>query len=316
MNLREYQLRSNITDQNSKFETNNETLTLNQKNEIIPLMGLVGEVGGLLSEYKKMLRDGSKYQEFSDHVAEELGDILWYVANVATKFNLNLEKIAIDNLSKTEDRWYEPGIAPKLYDENCDKRQQLPRVFSYKFSHISIDGVEKLILTDVETGEKTGDYLTDNSYEDDGYRFHDVLHLAFMACLGWSPVFRKIFRDLKKIDHREASTDEGDDGGRAKVIEEAIIAAAYVYASQYSFLEDIEAVDWKLLTHIKQMTKNLEVKNRTSWEWNDVLIKGFKVWRALIKNNGGIVEGNMLTGELKYRPIPRVHLINELGSNL
>ena len=65
-----------------------------EKAELIPLLGLVGEVGSLLGEYKKLLRDGSIHQNFRDEVQEELGDVLWYVANVAEKFGLDLNDVA------------------------------------------------------------------------------------------------------------------------------------------------------------------------------------------------------------------------------
>ncbi|MHC5833182.1 MAG: nucleoside triphosphate pyrophosphohydrolase family protein, partial [Nostoc sp.] len=67
---------------------------------IIPLLGLVGEAGSLLTEYKKYLRDGDAHKLFKESVREELGDLLWYVANVASKFDLELEEIANINLEK------------------------------------------------------------------------------------------------------------------------------------------------------------------------------------------------------------------------
>ena len=72
---------------------------------IVPLLGLAGETGELLSEYKKHLRDGEAHVLFKDRVAEELGDLLWYIANVASKFDLALGDIAEANLKKTRDRW-------------------------------------------------------------------------------------------------------------------------------------------------------------------------------------------------------------------
>jgi hypothetical protein len=42
------------------------------------------------------------------------------------------------------------------------------------------------------SGHRLGDDLTDNARDDDGYRFHDVMHLANVANLGWSPVLRKM----------------------------------------------------------------------------------------------------------------------------
>ena len=41
--------------------------------------------------------------------------------------------------------------------------------------------------------QRLGNDLMDNAYEDDGYRFHDVFHLACAAVLGWSPVLRALY---------------------------------------------------------------------------------------------------------------------------
>ena len=113
MNLREYQERALQTDQNPKPTSADEDPRQPHRHEVIPLLGLVGEVGGLLGEYKKLLRDGTIHRMFRDEVAEELGDILWYVANVASKFDLPLDEIARDNLAKVEDRWLQPDRFPQ-----------------------------------------------------------------------------------------------------------------------------------------------------------------------------------------------------------
>ena len=306
MDLKEYQTRAQCTDQNPKVSWNAEHASHGaEKHEVIPLLGLVGEVGGLLSEYKKMLRDGKIHQQFSDQVAEELGDILWYVATVATKFGLDLNKIAEENIVKTEDRWHKPDGVRPFYDNKCPVEQQLPRQFSYRFSHKIVDGVEKLVLHDCTIDEEIGDALTDNAYEDDGYRYHDVLHLAFMAHFGWSPVFRKLLRKRKKdpiANRTPQSVADAEDGGRGQVIDEAVVAAAYVYADKHAFLEAAKAVDWQLLRHIKQMTAGVEVKDRTTGEWNETLLSGFKVWRKLRENKGGTVTGDLLNSTLTFTP--------------
>src|SRR2546422_10628991 len=78
---------------------------------VVPLLGLAGETGELLTEYKKRLRDGEAHRMFKDRVSEELGDLLWYVANVASKFDLDLNAIAESNLKKVRDRWGEGRAA-------------------------------------------------------------------------------------------------------------------------------------------------------------------------------------------------------------
>lgn len=302
MDFAEYQQRARLTDQNPKTgDTSGDSVRDPHRHDVIPLLGLVGEVGGLLGEYKKLLRDGATHRKFRDEVAEELGDVLWYLANVATKFDLSLADIAAENLAKVEDRWRDPGKKRRLYDEDSPASQQLPRAFEYAFEDRVGEGGTKLVLVDRATGRPTGDPLTDNAYEDDGYRFHDVLHLAFAACLGWSPVLRKLLRKRKQIEHRAPrEVDEVEDGGRAQVVEEAIVAASYVYAANHEYLAGVDSVDWQLLRHIKQLTGHVEVRNRTVKEWNDTLLRGFAVWRELRVHGGGVVRGDLTAGTLEF----------------
>ena len=56
----------------------------NSSEMLVPLLGMVGELGELLAEYKKWLRDGQAYALFPDRAREELGDLLWYLSNTAT----------------------------------------------------------------------------------------------------------------------------------------------------------------------------------------------------------------------------------------
>ena len=301
MNLKDYQERARRTDQ-SPLESAEGDLRTPKRHDVVPLLGLVGEVGGLLGEYKKRLRDGETHRSFPDEVAEELGDILWYVANVADKFGLDLEAIAEDNLRKVSDRWLRPGQQRHLYDAGLPVRQQLPRKFEYRFEKRCVEGISKVIMVDRLRGTDTGNALTDNAYEDDGYRFHDVMHLAFAALLGWSPVLRKLLRNEKRITNRiPVEVDNAEDGGRGQVVEEAIVAAAYVYASEHGFLRGIEVVDWQLLRHITKMTQKLEVRDRSTWEWNEVLLRGFSVWADLRDHNGGTVVGDLERGTIEFR---------------
>src|SRR5438105_13234403 len=83
---------------------------------IVPMLGLAGETGQLLSEYKKHLRDGEAHRLFKERVCEELGDLLWYIANVATKFELKLGDIASGNLAKVKERWANGRIEARCLD--------------------------------------------------------------------------------------------------------------------------------------------------------------------------------------------------------
>ena len=301
MRLGEYQERARETDQNPR--RNDGASGVPDRREVIPLLGLVGEVGSLLSEYKKLQRDGKIHRNFREEVTEELGDILWYVANVADKFGLDLEEVAAANLAKVRGRWLPPLGQRRLYDEDLEPDQQLPRTFEFRFDQEREDGVVRVRMVEVAEGMPTGDALRDNSYEDDGYRFHDAMHLAFAAYLGWSPVLRKLLRDGRRMTNRTPSeVDDAEDGGRGQVVEEAIVAAAYIYAEDHAFLEEARAIDHELLRHIMRMTRNLEVSDRSAWEWNRALLVGFDVWRQLRACEGGRVVGDLERCSLRFRP--------------
>ena len=305
MRLGEYQELARKTDQNPWGSRRASPREPNRE-EVIPLLGLVGEVGALLSEYKKLLRDGEIHRSFQDEVAEELGDVLWYVANVADKFNLDLEDIASTSLKKVQRRWLSPEDSPRLYDDELDTGQQLPRRFAFRFEQEGAEAARRVRMLDASSGAPTGDPLQDNTYADDGYRFHDVMHLAFAAYLGWSPVLRKLLRSGGRLAHRTPEqVDDAEDGGRAQVVEEAIVAAAYIYAEDHAFLDGALTVGQQLVRHIERMTRKLEVGDRSAWEWDRALLSGFSVWRELMRNGGGTVVGDLNAPSLEFRPDTR-----------
>lgn len=66
-----------------------------------PLIGLIGEVGEFANKYKKTIRDNLPVDaEFMKYAQAELGDILWYLANIADDLGISLDEVAEDNLAK------------------------------------------------------------------------------------------------------------------------------------------------------------------------------------------------------------------------
>lgn len=67
-----------------------------------PALGLCGEAGEVAEKIKKLYRDseGDVSQDFQLAVKKELGDVLWYIANLANDLGLSLDDIAKTNLKK------------------------------------------------------------------------------------------------------------------------------------------------------------------------------------------------------------------------
>jgi len=60
MHFDEYQQRAGATDQNPRPEdAANEASRNPRRHEVIPLLGLVDELGGLLTEHENLLHDGA-----------------------------------------------------------------------------------------------------------------------------------------------------------------------------------------------------------------------------------------------------------------
>jgi NTP pyrophosphatase (non-canonical NTP hydrolase) len=67
-----------------------------------PALGLSGEAGEVAEHAKKAIRDdgGTVSDERRTAMSKELGDVLWYVAQLASELGLDLDEIAQANLDK------------------------------------------------------------------------------------------------------------------------------------------------------------------------------------------------------------------------
>lgn len=73
---------------------------------LYPTLGLCGEAGEVAEKVKRMMRDDGGVLTAARRLAlaAELGDVLWYVAQVATEAGLSLDAVATDNLAKLSSR--------------------------------------------------------------------------------------------------------------------------------------------------------------------------------------------------------------------
>ena len=96
MNFDEYQKRSRKTAVYPKIG----------KDIVYPTLGVVGESGEVAEKVKKILRDdgGKLSKEKIRELSKEMGDVLWYLANLASELKLSFGDIAKQNIEKLSDR--------------------------------------------------------------------------------------------------------------------------------------------------------------------------------------------------------------------
>ena len=68
---------------------------------VYPALGLAGEAGEVAEKVKKHIRDGVLNVE---ELKKELGDVLWYLAAIASDLGLTLDDVAEANLQKLRSR--------------------------------------------------------------------------------------------------------------------------------------------------------------------------------------------------------------------
>lgn len=93
MTLNEYQ------EQAHKTSLHNQPI-------IYPTLGLTGEAGEVADKVKKVIRDndGIFTEEKKHQTALELGDVMWYAAELAHDLGFTLEEICQMNLDKVFSR--------------------------------------------------------------------------------------------------------------------------------------------------------------------------------------------------------------------
>ncbi len=83
-----------------------------------PALGLAGEAGEVADKVKKIMRDrnGAATDEDREAIVKELGDVLWYMAMLALELNVDLNRVAEENIEKIMSR-KERGVIHGAGDE-------------------------------------------------------------------------------------------------------------------------------------------------------------------------------------------------------
>ncbi|WP_426668743.1 MazG nucleotide pyrophosphohydrolase domain-containing protein [Mucilaginibacter sp. McL0603] len=263
---------------------------------IVPFLGIVGETGSVISELKKKIRDGESYTAFKKNLTEELGDVLWYIANIASQNDLFLEDIAKKNINKIHDRWLDDGNENFIiFDDNYSVNERFEPEFEITFKEYNDKG--KLKVEILKDGQRIGDPITDNAYESDQYRFHDIFHFGYIAYLGWSPVIRKLLSNKRKS---EDTVDEVEDGARSAITEELITLLIFTHSQNHQLFKYTERVDTDVLDLVQRLVADIEIRDVRKKQWEVAILGSYKVFHDLVKNNGGRVNVSLKNRKLTY----------------
>lgn len=235
-----------------------------------------------------------------------LGEVLWHLAALASLYSLDFGAVAHSNMAKLHRRFGREAPSP-LPDEDRLERERFPRQFEVAFVSVG-QGRSRMYFE----GRRLGDDLTDNAYYEDGYRFHDVMHLALAAKLGWSPVLRKLMGRKRKS---EQHLDEVEDGARAAIVEEAIINAIYAEgrrvaglaasasaAGPVQLFTDSSDISFTFLKRLETLAAGLEVAGSNYWEWEDAILEGFSIFNRLRGAGRGTVSVDLGQRSLNFSP--------------
>ena len=338
------------------------------------LLGLFGEVGGILAAVKKYRREKEAYAGYRQALEEEFGDVLWYFTVLCRRLGVDVDSIFPDverydrdnhidlpdksvvhissfstiaepllnlgeaaatllrvknldgqtrdmllrfsecylqalqaakvnfanvvhrNVTKAQGRFLDPERSSlPTFDSDFPDEERLPQHFEISFTQRK-SGQSYLQWKGVFIGEP----LTDNILDPDSYRFHDVFHFAYAAILHWSPVFRALIKQKRKSDPK---IDETQDGGRSIAIEEGLTAWIFSCAKHLNFFDGPNLISFDMLKTVQQFVQGYEVEACPLNLWERAILDGYKVFRQVRKNKGGIVVGNRAARTITYKPI-------------
>ena len=339
------------------------------------LMGLFGEIGGILAAAKKRVRDKASYAEYDDDVEEEFGDALWYFAALCRRLDvcmesvvdraynemigsvgpassrrpssaddggsqlvvtlvdlgtstaallrisacgsemldllrgfwsryiaalraadIDLEAVVNRNIHKACGRFLEPDPSGlPTFDQCFPADERLPDRFEIKVTE------RPSRQTYLQwNGVFIGAPLTDNIAVSDGYRYHDVFHLAHAAILHWSPTFRSLIKHKRKTDSK---IDEAQDGGRAIVVEEGLTAWIFARAKRLDYFASRDGLSFDLLKTVQQFVRGYEVEACPLFLWEKAILQGYDVFRKVRANNGGVIVGDRSRRTICFRSL-------------
>lgn len=284
MDIKEYQTRAHQTSQSADMD--------------VFVYGIIGEAGDLASAIKQFKRGDSSKEVLRLRIEEEIGDLCWYVAEVATRHDIDLAASLQRNLTKTQELFTNRDTP---FDTSVDPTERFPEKGTFEFR--LVDGKVNLTLD----GKPVGNKLDSNSHEEDEYRFHDIFHITLMVKLDWSPTLRKLLKCKRKAG-AGVDTDRVEDGARSLFLEEGISALVFgqnVRLDGRSLFSEKGNIPFPLLQNIKTITQWLEVRVRSVNAWKEAIATAFYLFDLLATNQGGAIVFDKATKSLRYEPLSK-----------
>lgn len=92
-------------------------------NELHMAIGISTEANELLDAYKKHFAYGKELDV--TNVGEEMADILWYISNLCTMLNIDLEEMLQRNIDKLKARYPEKFTQENALNRNLDVERNI-----------------------------------------------------------------------------------------------------------------------------------------------------------------------------------------------
>lgn len=206
---------------------------------------------------------------------------------------IDLAEAIEDNLAKVRGRFMDPmSMELPTFDCGYPEDERLPNWFRIEV----IEKQQEAVVLRWK-GEPLGEPLYDCVTPPDNYRFHDVFHIAFAAILHWSPTFRKLTGRKRRSN---PLVDQEQDGGRAIVVEEGLVAWIFMQAKGRAFFEDCRCLPFDMLKQIGQFVTGFEAEACPLSLWERAILRGFEAFRTLAEKRNGIIVGDRAGRDISY----------------
>jgi NTP pyrophosphatase (non-canonical NTP hydrolase) len=185
MLIREY---LKITEKTDQLEPRTPT---HPNFKLMPILGLAGEIGSLLTELKKEVREPQRRADLgTKRLEEELGDIIWYATTIARRARLEFERdVLFANLVRIQN----------------DRTKYLPFAES---ANDSIDSLRDVVATDGERSVETFDAYQKSAAKSATLGRDDAALIPYLARIWRNSGELLELVDATKFDFSDADRQE------------------------------------------------------------------------------------------------------------